>query len=67
VRYVAELKVDGVAVSLRYEGGRLVLGATRGDGVHGDDVTANIRTVRGIPWPGLRRTARCWRSAARSS
>jgi DNA ligase (NAD+) len=49
VRYVVELKVDGVAVSLRYEGGRLVLGATRGDGETGDDVTTNIRTVRGIP------------------
>ena len=49
VRYVVELKVDGVAVSLRYEAGRFVLGATRGDGEHGDDVTANLRTVRGIP------------------
>ncbi|MBX6311582.1 MAG: NAD-dependent DNA ligase LigA [Isosphaeraceae bacterium] len=49
VRYDVELKVDGVAVSLRYEQGRLVLGATRGDGFHGDDVTSNLRTVRGIP------------------
>ena len=49
VRYVVELKVDGVAVSLRYEHGKLVLAATRGDGETGDDVTANIRTVRGIP------------------
>jgi DNA ligase (NAD+) len=49
IRYVVELKVDGVAVSLRYEQGRLVLGATRGDGYHGDDVTTNLRTVRGIP------------------
>lgn len=49
VRYVVELKVDGVAVTLRYEAGILVLGATRGDGETGDDVTANIRTVRGIP------------------
>ncbi len=49
LRYVVELKVDGVAVSLRYEAGRLVLGATRGDGETGDDVTANIRTVRGVP------------------
>ena len=48
VRYAVELKVDGVAVSLRYEGGRFVLGATRGDGYRGDDVTANLRTVRGI-------------------
>ena len=41
VRYVVELKVDGVAVSLRYEDGRLVLGSTRGDGERGDDITAN--------------------------
>ena len=49
VRYAVELKVDGVAVSIRHEEGRLVLGATRGDGERGDDVTANLRTVRGIP------------------
>jgi DNA ligase (NAD+) len=49
VRYVVELKVDGVAVSLRYEQGILVLGATRGDGSRGDDITANIRTVRTVP------------------
>jgi DNA ligase (NAD+) len=49
VRYLVELKVDGVAVSLRYEAGRLVLGSTRGDGERGDDVTANLRTVREIP------------------
>ena len=49
VRYAVELKVDGVAVSLRHEEGRFVLGATRGDGERGDDVTANLRTVRGIP------------------
>lgn len=49
VRYVVELKVDGVAVSLRYEHGTLTLGATRGDGASGDDVTANIRTIRSVP------------------
>lgn len=49
VRYVVELKVDGVAVSLRYERGRLVLGATRGDGNEGDDITSNLRTIREIP------------------
>ncbi|WP_406695808.1 NAD-dependent DNA ligase LigA [Singulisphaera sp. Ch08] len=49
VRFAVELKVDGVAVSLRYEQGRFVLGATRGDGERGDDVTANLRTVRTIP------------------
>jgi DNA ligase (NAD+) len=49
VRYVVELKVDGVAVSLRYESGRFIQGATRGDGERGDDITANLRTVKGIP------------------
>ncbi len=49
VRYVVELKVDGVAVSLRYENGLFVLGATRGDGDRGDDITLNLRTVKGIP------------------
>ncbi len=49
IRYVVELKVDGVAVSLRFEDGRFALGSTRGDGEKGDDVTVNLRTVRGIP------------------
>ncbi|MFN5875182.1 MAG: NAD-dependent DNA ligase LigA, partial [Ignavibacteria bacterium] len=47
--YVCELKYDGVAMSLTYEQGLLTLGATRGDGQSGDDVTANIRTIRAIP------------------
>jgi DNA ligase (NAD+) len=47
--YVVELKIDGLAVNLRYENGRLVTAATRGDGEVGDDVTANIRTIRAIP------------------
>jgi DNA ligase (NAD+) len=49
VRYVVEIKVDGVAASLRYEHGRFLLGATRGDGERGDDITTNLRTVGGIP------------------
>ena len=49
VRYVVELKIDGVAISLTYEDGVFTLGATRGDGEHGDDVTQNLRTVRNLP------------------
>jgi len=59
-RYLVDPKIDGVAVSLRYENGRFVLGATRGDGETGDDITQNLRTVRSIPlrlrggdWPAV--------------
>lgn len=48
-RYVVEPKIDGVSISLHYEEGRFVRGVTRGDGRRGDDVTANLRTVRSIP------------------
>jgi len=47
--YVCELKFDGLAVSLIYENGYLIRGATRGDGINGDDVTANLKTIRSIP------------------
>ncbi|MDP2235347.1 MAG: NAD-dependent DNA ligase LigA [Bacteroidales bacterium] len=49
VEYVCELKYDGVAISLRYESGKLVQALTRGDGTQGDDVTANVKTIRSIP------------------
>ncbi|MCU0606594.1 MAG: NAD-dependent DNA ligase LigA [Candidatus Edwardsbacteria bacterium] len=49
VAYAAELKIDGLAVALVYRDGRLARGATRGDGQTGDDVTANLRTIRSVP------------------
>lgn len=60
VEYVVELKIDGLAISLTYEEGRLVRAATRGDGAVGEDVTANVRTIRSVPLtiqpvPGLPR------------
>jgi DNA ligase (NAD+) len=49
IAYVAELKIDGVSIALTYQDGSLTRGATRGDGTRGEDVTANLRTVRAIP------------------
>jgi len=49
VAYVAELKIDGLSIALTYEDGRLLRGATRGNGSRGEDVTSNVRTIRAIP------------------
>src|SRR5688572_23631795 len=49
VEYVAELKIDGLSIALTYEDGVLVRAATRGDGVRGEEVTPNVRTIRAIP------------------
>ena len=65
VEYCCEPKLDGVAVSIVYEGGKLTLAATRGDGTTGENITANVRTIRECPaatqWqrhPGLSRSPR---------
>jgi DNA ligase (NAD+) len=49
IEYVCELKLDGMSLALRYEGGKLVRGITRGDGSTGEDVSSNVRTVRSVP------------------
>lgn len=49
IEYAAEPKIDGVAVELVYERGRFTVGSTRGDGIHGEDITLNLKTIRSIP------------------
>src|SRR5699024_10359949 len=49
VTYVCELKIDGLAISLMYEDGKFVRGATRGDGTVGENITSNLRTIRSVP------------------
>ncbi len=49
IEYIAEHKFDGLSISLLYAGGKLVRGVTRGDGTTGEDVTANVQTIRSIP------------------
>ena len=67
--WLCELKIDGLAIDLVYEDGRLVRAATRGDGVTGEDVTLNVRTIDSVPTPaaGYDGARRCSRCAARSS
>ena len=67
LQYVAEPKLDGLAVTVIYRDGQLERAATRGDGVKGEDVTGNVRTIRTVPQRCAGHPRRCWRLAARCS
>ena len=58
ISIVGELKFDGTSISITYKNGRMVRAVTRGDGTQGDDVTANVKTIRGIPLQLRRETGR---------
>ncbi len=68
LEWIVEPKVDGVAINLRYEKGLFTVGSTRGDGTTGDDVTANLKTIRSVPQRlhvSGKNCRTCWRFAAR--
>ncbi len=68
VAFVLEPKIDGLAINLTYENGLLVRGATRGDGIEGEDVTVNLRTIKSVPLRMIGDDCRrCSRCAARST
>ena len=66
-RYVAELKLDGLSMAAHYQDGLLRQAITRGDGLEGEEVTENARTIRSLPLRIAQRDSRLWKSGARSS
>src|SRR3989338_728504 len=49
IKYVCELKIDGLAVTISYKDGKMAVGSTRGDGIHGEDITHNLKTIKSVP------------------